>query len=219
MARERGTSLLQTFEESASFFGPKVPETVRKTVRYFSKLEKSTMRKLIQVALKDIEGEEIPGNTLQSIKPTDVDEEVLLSAYAGILQILTLAFRFPPGSLKKDVFVKELSDLKVPPELIEDLTNVVFSAKQHEIDKKLIENRIQLPKLDSLRWRVDVGISTSVLNRVLEPTILMEMNLDNGKSETFEVPVSKFHELRYNVATVLKEMEDLEKHSILKIQT
>ena len=34
----------------------------------------------------------------------------------------------------------------------------------------------------------------------------------------FQVPVSKFHELRYNVAFVLKEMEDLEKRSILKIQ-
>ena len=62
--------------------------------------------------MKDIEGEEIPENTLQSIKPTDVDEDILLSAYAGILQILTLAFRFPPGSLKKDIFVKELTDLK-----------------------------------------------------------------------------------------------------------
>ena len=33
-----------------------------------------------------------------------------------------------------------------------------------------------------------------------------------------QVPVSKFHELRYNVAYVLKEMEDLEKRSILKLQ-
>jgi len=30
--------------------------------------------------------------------------------------------------------------------------------------------------------------------------------------------LSKFHELRYNVAYVLKEMEDIEKKSILKIQ-
>ena len=29
--------------------------------------------------------------------------------------------------------------------------------------------------------------------------------------------MSKFHELRYNIATVLKEMEDLEKRSILKL--
>lgn len=35
---------------------------------------------------------------------------------------------------------------------------------------------------------------------------------------TLQVPVSKFHELRYNVTYVLKEMEDLEKRNILKLQ-
>lgn len=34
----------------------------------------------------------------------------------------------------------------------------------------------------------------------------------------FQVPVAKFQELRYNVALILKEMNDLEKRSILKIQ-
>ena len=33
-----------------------------------------------------------------------------------------------------------------------------------------------------------------------------------------QVAVSKFHEMRYNVAYVLKEMEDLEKRNILKLQ-
>ena len=30
--------------------------------------------------------------------------------------------------------------------------------------------------------------------------------------------MSKFHEMRYNVAYVLKEMEDLEKRNILKLK-
>lgn len=34
-----------------------------------------------------------------------------------------------------------------------------------------------------------------------------------------QVRVSKFQELRYNVALLLKEMNDLEKRSILQIQT
>lgn len=34
----------------------------------------------------------------------------------------------------------------------------------------------------------------------------------------FQVPVAKFQELRYNVALILKEMNDLEKRSVLKIQ-
>ena len=58
----------------------------------------------------------------------------------------------------------------------------------------------------------------SALNRTMEPSILAELTLSDGKVKTFEVPVSKFHELRYNVAYVLREMDSLEQRSILKVQ-
>ncbi len=98
---------------------------------------------------------------------------------------------------------------------------------------------MRLPTLDHLRWRVDVGISTSALARTLKPTVLMQvhgrqcfvdapgvsrlscatqMTLSDGSVKTMEMPVEKFHELRYNVAYVIKEMESVEKKSILKIQ-
>ena len=35
-----------------------------------------------------------------------------------------------------------------------------FDFRQQTIDEKVLENRIRLPRLNSLRWRVDVGIST-----------------------------------------------------------
>ncbi|XP_071087895.1 COMM domain-containing protein 5-like isoform X2 [Haliotis cracherodii] len=82
---------------------------------------------------------------------------------------------------------------------------------------KIDLNDLQIPE----EFQTDIAsviFGNSVLNRVLEPTVMMEMTLSNGRIHTFEVPVSKFHELRYNVAYVLKEMEDLEKRSILKIQ-
>lgn len=46
----------------------------------------------------------------------------------------------------------------------------------------------------------------------LKCIMLVKLNL------LFQVPVAKFQELRYNVALILKEMNDLEKRSILKIQ-
>ena len=38
--------------------------------------------------------------------------------------------------------------------------NLLFDSRQQTIDEKVLESRIRLPRLDSLRWRVDVGIST-----------------------------------------------------------
>ncbi|XP_063793426.1 COMM domain-containing protein 5 isoform X2 [Pseudophryne corroboree] len=64
----------------------------------------------------------------------------------------------------------------------------------------------------------NIVYGNSSLSRALQPSILMQMKLSNGESHRFEVPVAKFQELRYNVALILKEINDLEKKSILKIQ-
>ncbi len=69
---------------------------------------------------------------------------------------------------------------------------------------------MRLPTVASLRWRVDVAISTSALKRALKPAVLMELALTTGAVHTFEIPVDQFHKLRYSVAYVLKELEDLE---------
>jgi hypothetical protein len=57
---------------------------------------------------------------------------------------------------------------------------------------------------------------SSVLSRVLEPSILFDMTLSNGEKKTFEVSISKFHQVRYSVASVLKEMGLMEKKKLFK---
>ena len=75
---------------------------------------------------------------------------------------------------------------------------------------------MRLPGLKQFKWRTDVAISTSSLKRALKPSVLMQMELSNGKMHTFEVPTDQFHKMRYNVAFVLKEMEDLEKRPVMQ---
>ncbi|PRD25305.1 UNVERIFIED_CONTAM: COMM domain-containing protein 5 [Trichonephila clavipes] len=62
----------------------------------------------------------------------------------------------------------------------------------------------------------NVVYGQSTLNRVLEPAIVMEVQLSDGRRETFEVHPSQFHRMRFAVATLLKEIENLEMRSILK---
>ena len=79
-------------------------------------------------------------------------------------------------------------------------------------------NKPAFPTLAQLRWRVDVAISTSSLSRVLRPTVLLQMTLSDGTIHLFEMPISQFHELRYSVAAVLKDMENINQKSIFKIK-
>lgn len=59
---------------------------------------------------------------------------------------------------------------------------------------------------------MDVAISSSSLLRVFRPCILMQVALSDGRIKTFDVPVDQFHQLRYNVAKVLRDMQELERH-------
>jgi hypothetical protein len=42
------------------------------------------------------------------------------------------------------------------------------------------------------------------------------MTLSNGDKKIFEVSIPKFHQIRYNVASVLKEMGLMEKKKLFK---
>ncbi|KAM3838082.1 COMM domain-containing protein 5-like, partial [Diretmus argenteus] len=115
-------------------------------------------------------------------------------------------------------FKEDLRELRIPEDFIADFASVVFGNRRAALEATASQRDPHLPSIEDFRWRVDVTISTSSLARALQPSILMQMKLSDGTSQRFEVPVSKFQELRYNVALILKEMNDLEKRSVLKIQ-
>lgn len=69
----------------------------------------------------------------------------------------------------------------------------------------------------STNWRVDVSLSTSSLNRTLEPSVHFQMNLSDGRTISFEMTIHTFHLLRFNVTFVLKEMDDILNRQIFKL--
>ena len=76
-----------------------------------------------------------------------------------------------------------------------------------DLETLSLTNRTRFPRLEGLQWRVDVAISSSSLLRVFRPSIVMQMALSDGRMVTFDVSVEQFHQLRYNVAKVLRDMQ------------
>lgn len=60
-----------------------------------------------------------------------------------------------------------------------------------------------------IKWRVNIIISSRDLSRVLEPVVYLELLLTDGTTKSLEVPLSKFHSLRQNVALLLKEIDSI----------
>ena len=47
------------------------------------------------------------------------------------------------------------------------------------------------------------------MNRVLEPWILMELDMESGEKKLIHLPLSQFHNLRYQVASRLNQLNQM----------
>ncbi|XP_055950428.1 COMM domain-containing protein 5-like [Argiope bruennichi] len=202
--------------ERTLFLGPRIPNYVKSLGKNLNNVKKPVFRQMIKLALLDFEGRGVNPEMYTAIKKATQDTCNVDVVYGALYALLKCALNLPEASLKQDIFKEDLHELGIGEDYIEDLTNVVYGQRRTSIIANFNNIAPHLPKLKHFKWRIDVAISTSTLNRVLEPAIVMEVQLSDGRRETFEVHPSQFHRLRFAVATLLKEMENLEMKSILK---
>ncbi|XP_068008260.1 COMM domain-containing protein 5 [Melanerpes formicivorus] len=200
------------------FLGPRVPAEVEAMARGVQELGKETFRRLLKVTVNALEGKDCKESVKLIAESSNLSEEQLAFLISGMYTLLREALRLPLSTFKQEVFKEDLKELRIPEDFIVDFSSVVFGNRRPDSEGMALMQRSRLPSVQDFKWRVDVAISTSSLARALQPSILMMMKLSDGTAHRFEVPVAKFQELRYNVALILKEMNDLEKRSILKIQ-
>ncbi|XP_051876779.1 COMM domain-containing protein 5 [Pristis pectinata] len=200
------------------FLGARTPLEVELMVKQLKDLDREIFRKILKTVVNSLEGKDSK-ESVRSIAETEgLSEEQLSHILAGMYTLLQEALRLPPSSLKQEVFKDDLREIRIPEELISDFASVVFGNRRSVLEAAALQQGNRLPSILDFRWRVDVAISSSSLTRALQPAILMQLRLSDGSAHRFELPVAKFQELRYNVALILKEINDLEKRSVLKIQ-
>jgi len=204
--------------DRTAFYGVRVPPEIKVMVKPLKKIDKPTFRKILKVIVAVLNGNEPSFSSIAPLISPTLPEETLAILYCGLDKVVRLALRMPSSSIKKEHLLQDLQELQLPEEFQEDIVSVVTGSAREEIDESLMEGRPRLPTLEGLDWRVDVAISTGVLNRVLVRGVTVDMTTTDGDIHNFEMSVEKFHDLRFHVATVLNEMERLEKRSILKIK-
>uniref|UniRef100_A0A1A8QDJ9 COMM domain-containing protein 5 n=1 Tax=Nothobranchius rachovii TaxID=451742 RepID=A0A1A8QDJ9_9TELE len=201
-----------------SFLGGRIPPEIESMSRNLKDVDHELFRKLLKAVVSALEGKDCREVLRSVAEGSVIPQERLSHIIAGMHRLLSEAIRIPPSLLKQEAFKDDLRMLKMPEDFITDFSSVVFGNRRAALEAASSQKDPHLPTLEEFKWRVDVSISTSSLSRALQPSVLTQMKLSDGTFHRFEVPVSKFQELRYNVALILKEMNDLEKRSILKIQ-
>lgn len=200
------------------FYGVRLPPNMAALKKVGNKVERSTFQKILRLAVSAVEGKAVKPEQINSLATDTIPLQTIHVAYAGLLKTIQAAFRCSAAALTKEQFTQDLAAINLTKEMVEDVTSAVFGSRRAVLEAASINNAPRKPTIVDFKWRIDVGISTTSLSRVLEPVVAASMTLSNGETKNFEMSVTKFQELRYNVATVMKEVEDLEKRSILKIQ-
>ncbi|XP_044060270.1 COMM domain-containing protein 5 [Siniperca chuatsi] len=204
--------------KDSSFLGGRIPPEIESMSKNLKDVDQEMFRKILKAVVSALEGKDCRDVMKSIAESSTIPQERLGHIVAGMYRVLSEAVRIPTSLLKQEAFKEDLRELRVPEDFITDFSSVVFGNRRAALEAATSQNDPQLPKVEDFKWRVDVAISTSSLARALQPSVLMQMKLSDGSIHRFEVPVSKFQGLRYNVALILKEMNDLERRSILKIQ-
>jgi len=83
----------------------------------------------------------------------------------------------------------------------------------------MVDDRGTFPvKLQDVSWRLDVAISSSAIAKVMEPQVNFDLTLDDGQRKEISMTRGKFQQLRFSVASILKQMELLEKKKVFRSQ-
>ncbi|XP_057672900.1 uncharacterized protein LOC130904252 [Diorhabda carinulata] len=104
-------------------------------------------------------------------------------------------------------FQERLVELGFSSDFIE---NLPFIGNREEIILNLQKNYSKdFGKLSSLKWRIDISLSQSVLAKRIPNFLVFSMTLTNGKKYIIEMDPRMFHKLRFNIALILNELDSL----------
>ncbi|XP_058791702.1 COMM domain-containing protein 5-like [Phymastichus coffea] len=185
--------------------------------KHLSELKQDVIRPLLQLAVKSIELEYIEEGALKIVSENfDIPQALVDEWYAAVLIIMKLHLRSPSINIKPPEFRQCLQELKFSPECIQDITAVLTGAKRPNLIRNFAKKVEFFPYIVACKWRLDIIISSSLMSKVLQPYILMEWILSDGKSYTFELSIPHFHKLRHAVAKVILEIQKLELYNVIK---
>lgn len=197
----------------ATFLGDTVPNVVKKSMPTIHKLGEENFKTLLNAALDQFAGKSNVSGLERAREASGLGEDSFHAVITCFITVLRAGFR---ERHKRKTLESDMNAMNFP-EYVSKGFIKVFSKRRGSMESIAQSETFRYPTLKNLKWRVDVTISTSSLSRVLKPSVLMEMSLSDGSIKTFEMQIDQFHQLRYNVAKVLKYMRGLESRAIMNL--
>ncbi|CAF0753750.1 unnamed protein product [Brachionus calyciflorus] len=183
-------------------------------------ISKSCFRELLKIMIQCANGEDENKNFSDRLTIIAdhfvIPENEIVLLLSSLLRAFQLATKI--ASTKQEIIKEDLIEsLKIPSEFAEDFVNILHGPKRQYVERSLANKCPKNVFIEKIDWRIDVSLSTSSLNRTMESSVQFQLCLSDGKIILFEANLHVFHLLRFNVALVLKEMDDILNRQLFKI--
>ena len=197
--------------DGLTFFSPQIPKEVIASVPLSHAADHSEYRKILKSVMQ------LFSSSCSGI--SDILAKVSLddagALFSGTYTLIATIIR---NKVKLSDVGKDLTTMSFPAHAIEDIISAVRLTRG-TLEQVAFQERIRFPQLTKFRWRIDITISSGQLSRIMRPSLLVQMILSNGEIKRFEISLEQFNQLRYGVARVLKDMQLIERHPIVRIVT
>jgi len=154
--------------DAGTFFSPHIPDDVRAAFRLFQEYPVDLLAGLTKLMVKYLAvGDSF---TLPSkLYSSEVSQEHLNLLMTAIYLI----------SSKISVVKADLTTMRLPAAFIEVICNELCQARMN-LESVAVTHRLHFAKLEKLRWRIDVIISSGSLSRIMRPSILMQVCFEDA---------------------------------------
>eukprot|EP01096_Ripella_sp_DP13-Kostka_P017425 TRINITY_DN8891_c0_g1_i1.p1 TRINITY_DN8891_c0_g1~~TRINITY_DN8891_c0_g1_i1.p1 ORF type:complete len:204 (-),score=83.96 TRINITY_DN8891_c0_g1_i1:72-656(-) len=181
------------------------PEWFLKEISVLTKLSCVRVKLLSIQIVKYLLGEQIDYQKVA--KMTKVAELGASDVKALMAALTFIVVNSAKYNILEETLRTELEQLGMPKETCGSL---VRSYRQHK-DKlrTLFESQtLQLPRLDSVDWRVDYLLSSSSVEEINQPSVQLQLVID-GETHSFEVEDNKFRILYQELKNVQSMIESM----------
>eukprot|EP00735_Rhodelphis_limneticus_P013048 TRINITY_DN6532_c0_g1::TRINITY_DN6532_c0_g1_i1::g.13427::m.13427 TRINITY_DN6532_c0_g1::TRINITY_DN6532_c0_g1_i1::g.13427 ORF type:complete len:201 (+),score=23.97,sp/Q9ERR2/COMD5_RAT/31.47/7e-17,HCaRG/PF07258.9/5.6e-23 TRINITY_DN6532_c0_g1_i1:76-678(+) len=183
------------------------PFEVSKALPLLQKLDIKDTEKILAKVVAYLKGNIPAHEDIASLIPNDQDTSI--TVFTGLYFLIRASLRV---TLKESQLVQYLKDLSIP----ESHSSLIIQARAacgNRFSDFALKQRVSPANIVDFSWRVDVVITTTNLSLVKQPCIVCQLRLSDGSIESFEMSVERFHEFRFTLASLLKDVHRIEQQS------
>jgi hypothetical protein len=159
--------------DGSTFFAPTIPEEVRAAAPLLCEYPGEIVGIIKMMAKYIALGDKfsLPSKLYSSISPEHLNL-MLTCTYFTLRQAVR-------SKAKLSTVRHDLTAMRLPATFVEGICNELYQSRlaHGDMESRALTNRLHFAKLQKLRWRVDVAISSGSLSRVMRPTVLMQVLL------------------------------------------